>query len=116
MTFRRAFAPLLLSVACLIAAPARGQATQATVSAALNLTALQPGQDAVVAGRLDIKRGFHAQSHTPKDPNLIALEVTAEKNAPIQFGDILYPPGHDENYPALGVITSTPERSSSTSR
>src|SRR5688500_17139538 len=65
--------PLLLaSLCCLLpgfAASAQfgfttptGTAQQATVSAALNLSALQPGQDAVVAVVLDVKRGFHAQS------------------------------------------------------
>jgi thiol:disulfide interchange protein DsbD len=107
MTFRRAVAALLLSVACLLllSPPARAQpADQAKVSAALNLTALQPGQDAVVAVVLNIQRGFHAQSHTPKDPNWIALTVTAEASSAVKFGDIIFPPGHDENYPALGLI------------
>jgi thiol:disulfide interchange protein DsbD len=101
---RRAF--LFFSIAlCLALAPlARAQAKRATVSATLNATALQPGKDAVVAVVFDIKRGFHAQSHKPKDPDLIPLVVSLDADPMFKAGEVVYPPGLEENYPALGVL------------
>src|SRR5919109_2977310 len=72
---------------CLIAAAAPfaiAQGTQrARVSAVLNQSAVAPGQDAVVAVVMDIAKGFHAQSHKPNDPNLIALTITPAKESPV---------------------------------
>jgi len=79
--------------------------SRATVQAALNFTALQPGQQAVIAVVLDIAPGYHAQSHTPLDPNLIAFEVKLEPNDHIQVYSPLYPPGQVHEYPALGKVS-----------
>jgi thiol:disulfide interchange protein len=79
-------------------------ANPATVSAELNRTAVQGGRDAVVAVVLDIKKGFHAQSHTPLDKSLIALTVAATATDGVTFGEVVYPAGKEETYPGLGVL------------
>ncbi|HWP41441.1 MAG TPA: protein-disulfide reductase DsbD domain-containing protein, partial [Tepidisphaeraceae bacterium] len=79
--------------------------SRATIRAALNYTALQPGQQAVIAVVLDVAPGFHAQSHTPLDPNLIAFEVKLEPNDQIQAWSPVYPPGQVHEYPALGKVS-----------
>src|SRR5258706_11549856 len=84
---------------------AHAQPKYATVSATLNRTAVQLGQDAVVAVVIDIKRGFHSQSHTPKDPDSIPLTLTATKSAGVTFSEIVYPPGQEERSPALGALS-----------
>ena len=95
----------MLSVISLSAALCHAQEAQrATVSAALNMTALQPGQQAVVAVVLDVKSGFHARSHTPKGENLIPTQVTAESTAAITTYEAVYPAGKDEFYPKLGPL------------
>jgi thiol:disulfide interchange protein len=97
--------PLLLLVLLSTCATfAQAQMKHAAVSAALNRSALQPGQDAVVAVVLDIKPGFHSQSHTPKDPDLIALTLKVEKTPGAALGEIVYPPGQEEQSPALGAL------------
>jgi thiol:disulfide interchange protein DsbD len=80
------------------------RADPASVSAELSHTVVHAGQDAVVAVVLDVKRGFHAQSHTPNAPNLIALTVKPEANPSATMGEPTYPPGHDETYADLGVL------------
>jgi thiol:disulfide interchange protein len=86
--------------------PAMAQvgARRATVTAAVNATAVPAGQEAVVAVIVDVKPGFHAQSHKPKDPNLIPLTVTPEKPDVGTVGEVVYPPGQDETYPRLGTL------------
>jgi thiol:disulfide interchange protein len=98
----RWFFILLLAAAGL---RAQAQGSQASVSAALNVTALSPGQDAVVAVVLDIKDGFHAQSHTPRDPDLIALTIKPAKVEGVEWGEVVYAPGREEKYPALGTLS-----------
>jgi thiol:disulfide interchange protein DsbD len=74
------------------------------VSAELNTTALKPGSEAVAAVVIDVKKGFHAQSHTPKDEFLIPLTVKGDAMEGITAGDVQYPPGLDEKYPDLGEV------------
>ena len=85
------------------AAPlAIAQGTQrAKVSAVLNQATVAPGQDVVVAIVLEIQRGFHAQSHKPNDPNLIALTITPSKDSGVSFGDVVFPEPTTETYPGL---------------
>src|SRR4051794_34997321 len=98
--------PLLASSLFLAFTPlSQAQPKTTTLTTALSRSALQPGQDAVVAVALDIKPGFHSQSHTPKDPDLIALNVTATKTDGVTIGDIVYPPAKEESFPALGVLS-----------
>jgi thiol:disulfide interchange protein len=99
-------AALIFLMFCLVGSPVVwAQGSKATVSTAVNLSALQPGQDAVVALVFDVKRGFHAQSHTPYNKDYIALTVTTADNGAIKPKEAIYPPGHDENYPALGLLS-----------
>src|SRR5437588_10883749 len=56
--------------------PALGQTRLAEVSAALNVAALKPSAQATIAVVLDVKEGFHAQSHVPLEENLIPCRVT----------------------------------------
>src|SRR4051812_2916186 len=98
--------PLLASALFLAFAPlSQAQPKTTTLTTAMSRSALQPGQDGVVAIVLDIKPGFHSQSHTPKDPDLIALNVTAAKTDRATLGDIVYPPAKEESFPALGVLS-----------
>ena len=81
------------------AAPSR-----ADLSAALNYKSLQSDQQAVIAVIFDIKPGFHAQSHTPSNPQFIAMQVSLDPNPAIQPLPPQYPPGQDVAYPALGRL------------
>jgi DsbC/DsbD-like thiol-disulfide interchange protein len=86
-------------------ASAMAQARQAAVSATLNYSALQPGQQEVIAVVVDIGPGLHAQSRTPLDKNLIPFEVTLESNPAVTVLPIAYPPGDVHDYPALGKMS-----------
>src|SRR4051794_5143876 len=83
-----------------------GQAAdrRAGAMAAANYTSMEPGQDGVGGVVLDVKPGFHAQSHTPRQKNLVALTVTPDEGLAVKVGEIVYPPGKDEEYPALGPL------------
>src|SRR3954453_16978351 len=72
---------------------AAGNAARASTKAYLNVSALQPGQQAVVAIVTEIAPGFHAQSRTPTKSNYIPFEVSPEANEVIKFYDPIYPPG-----------------------
>jgi thiol:disulfide interchange protein len=78
---------------------------QASVSAALNVTALRPGEGAVLAVVIDIKSGFHAQSNKPFDDFLIPLTVSVDPADGVIAGPPQYPPGAVVQYPALGKLS-----------
>lgn len=92
----------LLAVFCL-SALAQAQ-NQATTRAELNVSALQPGQQAVLAVVVDVADGFHAQSRTPLDPAFIPFEVTVSTVPGLTTFEPIYPKGHVEEYPALGML------------
>ncbi|HEY7120851.1 MAG TPA: cytochrome c biogenesis protein CcdA [Tepidisphaeraceae bacterium] len=98
------FGLIVMVIGVGIGSAAIAQPKPEAVSAHLNFTAVHPGQQAAVAIVLDLQRGFHAQSHTPKDPNLIALSVRTDARPLVTLGQPIYPPGHDENYPGLGEV------------
>jgi thiol:disulfide interchange protein DsbD len=77
---------------------------RADVSAALDTSALHPQQQAVLAIVLDIRPGFHSQSHHPTKKNYIATEITLEPNSAVTFFDPMYPAGRAVNFPALGKL------------
>ncbi len=98
----------VLSVICLIMmalvhSPA-GAAERASVSVMPNTTAVQPGQQGVLAVVVNIAPGFHAQSHTPSQPGLIAFAVSSDAASDITFYEPLYPAGEDVTYPGLGKL------------
>jgi suppressor for copper-sensitivity B len=84
---------------------AQAARSSADISAALNVSALKPGQAAMIAVVVDVHPGLHAQSHQPLDPNLIAFELSADANPHITFDAPIYPPGQIEDYPVLGRIS-----------
>ena len=73
--------------------------------------ALKPGADAVIAVVLDVKEGFHAQSHKPLDENLIPCVVSLDDNANATAADAVYPAGKIETYPQLGKLSVYTARS-----
>jgi thiol:disulfide interchange protein len=72
--------------------PSNAQLQEAT----LNYAALQPGQQAVAAVVLDIKPGFHSQSHKPTVEANIPFVLTPAANGAVEFFDPVYPPGSME--------------------
>lgn len=94
---------LALGLLGAMAAPARA-GKHADVTAELNTTNLQPGQQAVVAVVLDVKEGFHAQSHKPLDPNFVPLMVKVDAPAGTTAQEPIYPEGVIHDYPALGKL------------
>lgn len=93
---------LLLAPALAMGQP--GGEKHATLSATIEPAALKPGDEAVVRITIDVKDGFHAQSHAPLDPNLIPFEVKMTPVAGFAFGEAKYPPGEDKTYPMLGRL------------
>ena len=77
---------------------------KATISASLNVSALQPGKEALAAVVIEVPEGLHAQSHTPTEDEYIALVVTFDPQEGYTIGQPRYPPGEDKTYPALGKI------------
>jgi thiol:disulfide interchange protein DsbD len=71
---------------------------------ALNVSALRPGDKAMLAVELEVKPKYHAQSRTPHDERLIKFDVKMDPNDAVTFGEPLYPAGHDEEYPDLGKM------------
>ncbi|HEX4794455.1 MAG TPA: cytochrome c biogenesis protein CcdA [Humisphaera sp.] len=98
------FAILVVALLGLPAALASGAETRAEISrAVLNYKSLQPGQQAVVGIVVDIKPGFHAQSHTPSSEDYIAFVVKLPAVAPAIVYDPIYPQGETHNY-AVGKL------------
>ena len=54
---------------------------------------------------LEVKEGYHAQSHMPLDPNLIPFEVKLNDAPGLSFGEVQYPEPKVEDYPALGKLS-----------
>lgn len=104
-TSRRALASfaavLLFACVCSAAPPGRGQITKAEV----NYSGLRVGGDATLVVAVEIQPGFHAQSHTPLDPNYIKFELKPANNDSITFGTPQYPAGKVEDFPALGKLS-----------
>lgn len=83
---------------------AQPAADHARQFAELNVSALQPGQHAVLAVGIDISEGFHAQSRTPSNEYLIAFDVTMQPSDAIESYQPIYPPGEDHTYEVLGTL------------
>src|SRR5438270_4345470 len=77
-----------------VSAAPRGRSKRAEVAkAVVNVSALQPGKDAMAAIVFKVKPGFHAQSHTPTADYLVAFEVKPAENPALTFGEPKYPVG-----------------------
>jgi thiol:disulfide interchange protein len=72
--------------------------------ATLSVSALKPGEKSELSITLEIKPGFHAQSRTPIQDNLIKFEITLDEHPAFIFGEPVYPKGEDHEYPALGKL------------
>lgn len=90
----------------LVAQPASAQQPKRAEieKAAVNVSALRPGDKARAAIVLDIKEGFHAQSRTPSQDYFIKFDVRLDDNPALKFGDVVYPKGKEETYPQLGKL------------
>lgn len=99
----------LLAIVALLAGPAPAQpkpdVKQAeTKRTVLNVSALRPGDKAMLAVELEIKPGFHAQSHTPSDEAYIKFDLKMDKHPALTFGKPVFPKGEDHEYPDLGKL------------
>jgi thiol:disulfide interchange protein DsbD len=72
--------------------------------AVLNVSALRPGDKAMLAVELVIKAGFHAQSHTPTGEGSIKFDLKLDPNDALSFGEPEFPKGKDEHYATLGTL------------
>lgn len=71
--------------------------------AVLNLSALQPGQQAVIAVVVDIASGFHAQSREPigldaDSVKEVRFDVQLDKGFPLKAYEPVYPAGETHQY------------------
>src|SRR5215213_1502772 len=64
-----------------------------------NQSALRPGDKAMLAVEVEVKKGFHAQSHNPTGEFAIKFDLALDKNDAVTFGEPVYPKGVDEDYP-----------------
>jgi thiol:disulfide interchange protein len=81
------------------------QSRYATITPYLNQSALKAGSDAVVAVVVDIKPGYHAQSHTPLEDFYIKFETSLTAADGIKPGGVVYPAGKIEEYKTLGKLS-----------
>ena len=72
---------------------------------AVDSSALRVGHKAMAAVVVEIKDGFHAQSHAPLDENYIKFVVKLDETPGLTFGPPQYPPGEVIDYPALGKLS-----------
>ena len=94
-----------LFLAPVVLGQAGAEEGRATVSAALNVESLIAGEPAVLAVVIDVKSGFHAQSHKPLDENLIPFTLKIEPNPAIEVYEPVYPPGEVHEYKLLGKMS-----------
>jgi thiol:disulfide interchange protein DsbD len=91
----------MLSGTCLAAGEQRAQIT----ATALDASALRAGHKAMIAVRVEIKDGYHAQSHAPLDPNYRKFDLKMTDAPGLTFGDPKFPPGQIEDFPSLGKLS-----------
>jgi thiol:disulfide interchange protein DsbD len=89
------------------AASARAQIFSMPSHVSASITAepqtVKPGGTGEITVTLTISPGFHIQSHTPFDPNLVPTELTVAKSPEIHFGKVVYP--KPISIPASKIIT-----------
>jgi len=71
--------------------PEDGKGGFVTVAAAAAVESTEIGGEFELAVNLDIRSGFHIQSHRPYIPGLIATEVIYEPTPGVEFGTPVYP-------------------------
>jgi len=102
--------PLGLMVIALLLGVARRADAQSSVryeisKTALDTTLLVPGKPAMAAVVFELKSGFHAQSRTPNDENLVRFDAKVEESPGLTTGEAIYPAGEIKEYPALGKLS-----------
>ncbi|MBV8779870.1 MAG: hypothetical protein JO353_00600, partial [Phycisphaerae bacterium] len=100
MRFRPAGKLLMLILFALGASPALA-ANHASLAANLNRS--DDSKSATIELTLTIDPGFHAQSHTPLDKNLIPLTVMMDDLPGVTFDPPTYPSPMIDNSPVLGT-------------
>jgi thiol:disulfide interchange protein len=95
--------PILLLFAFLASTASAAPQRVTIAETALNTDALQPGQQAVVAVRVEIHAGFHTQSHSPGH-GYIPFVARLSANPAIAVLDPVYPAGQARFYPSLGAL------------
>jgi thiol:disulfide interchange protein DsbD len=88
----------------MLSGSAWAQQGKATHRAELGVSTLRPGDKVEVDVVLEIAPGLHAQSHTPTKADYIKLVVKGTDSDAVKFGEPVYPPGHDAEYPGLGKL------------
>ena len=102
----RALLPLVLAILCTVARAQPLQQQRANITKAVaNASGYKPGDKGMAAVVLDVKEGFHAQSRTRTQENLIKFDAKPDENPAVKFGDVVYPPGKEETYPQLGKLS-----------
>src|SRR4051812_26968599 len=96
---------LTVGLVFLLAAPLLAQQGHVAVRMVPNTKTLQAGQQGVLAVVMDVRAGFHAQSHRPLEESYIPTNVTLKSDANITFHEPVYPEGKIENYPKLGKLS-----------
>jgi thiol:disulfide interchange protein DsbD len=74
------------------------------VKTALDPSPLQPGVESTATVEVEVKPGFHAQSHTPSQENLIKFNIKLDDNPALTFGEPVYPKGEVYDAKALGIL------------
>ncbi len=74
------------------------------VKSELSPSPLQPGKVSTATVEVEVKEGFHAQSHTPNETYAHKFMIILEKNPALKFGDVEYPKGKDADFKALGIL------------
>lgn len=106
-------AALALFAFCALARPASAQPRQGRAQITetkLNAESFRPGDKGELTVTLEIKPGFHAQSRTPSQPNLIKFDVKMDDSPAFTFGEPVFPKGEDHKYgdlETLNVYTGT---------
>lgn len=95
------FLCLVFAVSALGAGPERAQIT----ATALDASALRAGHKAMIAVRVEIKEGFHAQSHTPLDPFYRKFDLQMTETPGLKFGEPQFPPGEIVDHPVLKKLS-----------
>ena len=109
---------IALAVVTLLAAPVAALAQQKplkkgkqnttraeTRRVVLNVSALRPGDSAMLAVEVEIKPGLHAQSNTPSQPALKKYDLVPDPHPAVEFGQPIFPKGEDHDYgQPLGVL------------
>jgi len=75
-----------------------------TLTTAVSVDRLRPGDEAKLALVLSIREGHHIQSNRPLTPGLVATDVFPDDVPGLTIGDPLFPPAVEREVPGLGRV------------